>query len=141
MPRRRAGLCRPAFVCSICPVLGWMVGNASRSYSWKPLPLAPMRTACSWSHRAAVSTGPAVVAGGQVSRMHYRPIRCMYAVRRQYRAARAKCEQKARVGATTAHRREGVGGDILLFYALQTSPGTALHTRNFFQKSQLLTIL
>lgn len=130
MPRRRVGLCRPAFVCSICPVLGWIA-----------LPLAPMRTACSWSHRAAVSTGPAVVAGGQVGRMHYRPIRCMYAVWRQYRAARAKCEQKARVGATTAHRREGVGGDILLFYALQTSPGTALHTRNFFQKSQLLTIL
>lgn len=52
------------------------------------------------------------------------------------RAARAKCEQKARGGATTAHRREGVGGDILLFYALHTSPGTTLHTRNFFQKSQ-----
>lgn len=55
--------------------------------------------------------------------------------------ARKKCEQRARGGATTAqrraHRREGVGGAFLSFYALQTSSGTTLHARNFFQKSQL----
>lgn len=34
-------------------------------------------------------------------------------------------------------RTRGIGGNILLFYTLQTSPCPSLHTRNFFQKSQL----
>lgn len=35
-------------------------------------------------------------------------------------------------------RRQGIGGNILLYITLQTSLGSALHTRNFFQKCQLL---
>lgn len=125
MPRRRAGLFRPAFVCFICPFLGWLVGNASQSYSPPPGTSADgvqLVASCSSKHRP----------GGHRRRaswpnaLHARS--CVYTV----------SEQKARGGATIAQRREGIGGNILLHLTPQTSLGSALHTRNFFQKCQLL---
>lgn len=156
MPRRRVGLCRPAFVYSLFYLFGsWSYGRQRLAvYNWKTAPMyapdgKPRRH--QYGRRAAYAAGcimyrkhpgPAARAGWQASRAHYRPLRRVYAAR-QYstHTARKKCEQRARGGATTAqrraHRREGVGGAFLSFYALQTSPCPTLHARNFFQKSQL----
>lgn len=155
MPRRRVGLCRPAFVCSLFYLFGsWSYGRQRLVvYNWKTAPMyAPDGPPAGTStdgvqllKLVASCTGstPArrpVLAGKQTGHITGPYAACMQRGSTAH-TARKKCEQRARGGATTAqrraHRREGVGGAFLSFYALQTSSGTTLHARNFFQKSQL----
>lgn len=120
MPRRRAGLFRPAFVCFICPFLGWLVGNASQSYSPPGTSADGVQlvASCSSKHRP----------GGHRRRaswpnaLHARS--CVYTV----------SEQKARGGATIAQRREGIGA---IFYCIsRRKPRWArLYTHGTFFKN------
>lgn len=103
MPRRRVGLCRPAFVCSLFYLFGsWSYGRQRLVvYNWKTAPMyapdGPPRRH-QYGRRAAPEAGcimyrkhpgPAARAGWQTNRAHYRPLRRVYAAR-QYSTHRAQ---------------------------------------------------